>query len=213
MGNYISKDDIDNWPAGYDDTDKNEVISRIEKLLERWTETHFYAKNFDISINGNGKNRLFPNLDADIISISHLYVCNSELPESWYSFDADSVYLELCGSGALGAGDPELYYKLADVEISGLFPRGYNNIQIVGTCGNTALLSLAKEICRILITAENDPKTYKRYFKSERIGTYQYEYPGVGAMIPSEARLYSGIREADELIDQIVSDKPFIGTP
>lgn len=213
MGNYIVIADIDNWPATYTDAQKNAVIARIELQLEKITQTHFYSKALSFEMNGNGKNRIFPPIEAEIITITDVSICNTSLPSDWYDWDEHSVFLDLCGSGAGSSYGVspwvELTYMLTDVEETGIFPRGFNNIRISGTYGNVALLLLAKQACLIMIRYENDPTAYKKYFKSERIGDYNYSYPEIGKW----GNIYTGIREADELIDLLIQDSPIISTP
>ena len=202
MGNYIDKSDIDNWPAG---ADKDEIIARIELQLEEMTGAHFYAKAFDKEINGNGKNRLYLPFAVDIITVTAIYICGIELDTAWYTFDTDSIFLNLCGSGALGVGDPELRYRLAQTEPMGLFPRGFNNIRVLGTNGNTTKIALAKQACKSMIRAENDPDAYPKKYKSEKIGDYSYDF--------GDASIYTGIREADELIELLMADKAIMTVP
>lgn len=210
MGNYIDPTDIDNWPSGTLESEKTALIARIELQLEKMTQNFFYAKALDIRMNGNGKNRLFPFLEADIITITDVELCGISLPSDWIDWDEHSVFLNLCSSGAY-AGDSwaELYYRLSSIDETGLFPRGYDNIRIQGTYGNTTLLPIAKAACIILVRYENDPTLYKALFKSEKIGDYSYTFGGVGTY----GNIYTGIREADLLIDLLVNDAPTISTP
>jgi hypothetical protein len=208
MGNYINRGDVTNWAVGLSNADKDEIIARIELQLEELTRAHFYAKSFDLEMNGNNKNRIFPALHGDIITVTGLWICGIEADSTWYYFDTDSVYLDLCTSGAF-IGDPELRYTLSQAEPDGLFPHGYNNIRITGTYGNSRLLALAKRACQIMIEFENDKSTHKRHFKMEWIGNYRYDLPGAeeGGMF------YTGIRELDDLIGQLMLDTPILATP
>ena len=192
------------------EAEKDALIAKIELQLEELTQTHFYEKNFDIEINGNGKNRIFPPLRADIITVTAVYICAIELPASWYAWDADSVYLDLCQSAAAGTGYPwaELYYRLGEAEERGLFPRGYNNIRIVGTFGQPELLALAKQAVEILIEAHNDGSLYPKLMKAEKIGDYSYQFGGT-----LHGNIYTGIRDADDVIDILIRKKPTILTP
>ena len=60
MGNYIDKSEIDTWPSGMTDAEKDAIIARIELQIEKWAENFFYAKPLDYRLNGNNKNRLWP---------------------------------------------------------------------------------------------------------------------------------------------------------
>ena len=212
MGNYIDKSEIDTWPSGTTDAEKDALIARIELQIEKWAETFFYEKALDFRLNGNNKNRLFIPLDADITSITNIELCGIDLPSSWIDFDESSVFLNLCTSGAYESDFAELTYRLTQYGDIGIFPRGYNNIRVQGTYGNTELLPIAKEAARILITHANEQglanPTYPYLFKTEKIGDYSYGYGGTGY-----GNVYSGIREADTLIELLIRDMPTLMTP
>lgn len=125
IGNYVHEDDVDNWPASYEDPDQQKVIDRIEQLIEKITGDYFYPKDFDIYLDGNGKSRLFLGFKPDILSISSIKISGVTLGASWYTHDEDSVYLD---SESLSSD------SLLEIEIV-LFPRGRGNIHIVGTKG------------------------------------------------------------------------------
>ena len=209
MGNYVSKSDITNWPSGTSDSEKDAIIGKYETYLEKITGTQFYEKSFDLYLNGNNKNRLFLGLEADITSITEVYICGTEIPSSWYSWDADSVYLDLCGSGAtVGIAWGELYYKIG-LSTEGLFPRGLNNIHVVGTYGQTNLFQIAKQVVKSLVEAYNEGGITKgSLFESEKIGDYSYKYGGT-----AYGKIYTGNREIDTMIDSLIRDKPVILTP
>jgi len=125
IGNYVHEDDVDNWPASYEDPDQQKVIDRIEQLIEKITGDYFYPKDFDIYLDGNGKSRLFLGFKPDILSISSIKISGVTLGASWYTHDEDSVYLD---SESLSS---DSLLEIATV----LFPRGRGNIRIVGTMG------------------------------------------------------------------------------
>lgn len=126
IGNYIHEDDIDNWPESYLDPEQQEVIDRVEQTVEKITGDYFYPKDFDIYLDGNGKNRLFLGFKPDILSISSIKVSGTTLGASWYTHDKDSVYLD---------SESLLSDSLLEIEMTVLFPRGRGNIHIVGTKG------------------------------------------------------------------------------
>lgn len=214
MGNYIDKSEIDSWPSGTTDTEKDALIDRIELQIEKLAETFFYLKALDLRLNGNGKNRLFLPIEADIATITGVEVCGIDLPGSWIDWDEDSIFLNLCGEGILESGFSwaELIYRLSEYGDTGIFPRGYNNIKVQGTYGDTTLQAIAKRVCKILITYENEEglatPTYKILYKTEKIGDYSYGYGGTGA-----GNVFTGIREADTLVELLIRDKPILVTP
>lgn len=209
MGNYVDKSDILNWPSGTSDSEKDAIIAKYELFLEKITGTHFYAKNFDLKINGNNKNRIFLALEADIISITAVYVCSIEVPLSWIGYDEDSIYLDPCGSGGGAVEWGEMYYILGSTRESALFTRGYNNCRFIGAYGQPELLPLAKQAVTTLIEAHNDGSLdSKALFLSEKIGDYTYKFGGT-----QYGKIYTGIREVDQVIELLIKNKPVILTP
>ena len=197
MGNYIDADDIVNWPSGTTEAEQTAAIANAEQLVEKIIGRHFYSKAFDIKINGNNKNRLFLPLYADILTVTKIWVGGIELETSWYTFGENSVFIDLTSSGS-GVGDPELMYKLTTVEEVGIFPRGFNNIRIKGTYGDATVPQPIKELCKILISYDNDDSLYTSTIKaSEKIGDYAYS---IGGGVYDKIKIYTGIFEADKII-------------
>lgn len=372
MGNYIDPSDIDNWPSGYDTADKVAKINEIEQFVEKTIGAVFYEQTFDLSMNGNNKNRIFPPLHNDIITVRHVYISGTELEPSWYKWDESSIYLNLdasmdeltdgefedwAGADALSfwlkteagtstinrdstdvyegnyscrfdidvlnsdvfiyqsftmlpsrdytlsitrmmsaagmtgqimirdsgsnvwlgsngswydsaqwieianaltfttftldfkanalyrdyviyidrksaAGesiywddaqvkpeevaaavtDPEFLYRLSATAPAGIFPRGFNNVRVVGTKGHAAVPQPIKQLCIILVKAENDGSLYtKTVYVSERIGDYSYS---IGSKLYEDIPIVSGIFEADKIFAQYMRQKkPIIMTP
>lgn len=210
-GNYIAYSDIDNWPSGTTDAEKEALVKYVEQLVEKTLGRPFYSKSFDIEINGNDENRIFPPLYADILTVTAVRVNGLLLDATWYTYDENSVYIDLTTSGA-GIGDPELVYNLTRVERTGLFPRGYNNIRIQGTYGDATIPQPIKELCIILARYENDDSLYTSIVKgAEKIGDYSYS---IGAGVYKDIKVYTGIFEADKIIAQYVRQKkPVLMTP
>jgi hypothetical protein len=153
MGNYITINDIDNWPAGLDDTQKEEIITRCEKLVEQVTRSFFYSKNFDIRLSGNNTQRLFFPYVQPIITVTAVYIEDEELPSDNWDYDSFSVF------------------RIDEEK----FEDGINNIRIVGTYGYASTPEPIKQAVKILVRAENDPTLYTRVFEgTERLGDYSY---------------------------------------
>jgi len=210
-GDYICSSDIDNWASGSDYDDWKAIIDKVEQLIDKVCHTHFGGEEFDIKINGNDKNRLFLPLKSDIITVTHVYVSCIEMPDSWYTWDKNSIFLDPCTSGSGGAFDPELMYRLASVYEAGIFPRGYNNIWIQGTYGDEGDVPEAiKQAAIILAEWENDPSLYSNisYKKSEKIGDYAYTN-----LAGSQDEILTGILEADQFLRLYIKKKPIIMAP
>jgi len=209
MGNYVVDSDISSWPSGCDADCKSKIIDFAEQLIEKITGTHFYEKAFDIKVNGNNKNRIFLPLHANIISVSAVYVCGYELDPTWYGFDESSVYLDLCKSGVALS---EYYYVLTQETEEGLFPRGYNNIRIVGTYGYSTVPEPIKKAVIYLIDAINDGSfSAAGMFESEKIGDYSYK---IGIEGYSKKGIYTGIPKVDVILRAYMKQKkPVLQTP
>lgn len=209
-GDYISDTNVSNWPSGTLDADKEAVIKKVEQIIDKVCHTHFGPEGFDIELNGNGKNRLFIPLQSNIISVSNVYISCIELDPCWYTWDANSIYLDPCVSGSSVGSWAELAYRLGEAAERGIFPRGYNNIRVVGTCGEAEVPEAIKQAAIILAESENDPTLYKYAgpFKSEKIGDYSYTKSDAEI----EERL-TGILEADRFLRHYVKRKPIIMAP
>lgn len=213
MGNYIDPVDVDNWPSGCEAACQAEWIAFVEETIEKITGTWFYEKVFDIEINGNNKNRLFVPLYADIITVTAIYICDVELDPTWYSWDQNSVYLDLCGSGAV-SGSAEAYFLLSQYDDQGLFPRGHNNIRIVGTAGQTDHPVMVKKAALWFAEAINEgamDTAVIGIFKSEKIGDYSYTKGLTGY---AKAGVFTGIGKVDSILRHLIKQKkPVILAP
>lgn len=184
-GNYITNLDIDNFPADMSNADKKVLIDRIEQLVERITGDYFYAKSFDVKMNGNGKNRIFPSFRQDILSVANIYISEIEVSSTEWSYDEDSAFF----SNAF--------------ETNGVFPVGKNNVRLKGTLGWSECPKNIKQACIILCRNSNDSTLYTTYYRgSEKLGDFGYS---------SDEKTLTGIREADILIRPYVRKKPMIG--
>ena len=194
-GNYIVDDDIDNFPDDITKEERQAIIDGVEHLVERITKDYFYAKAFDTKLNGNGKKRIYLSIEQEILSVTGVYVNEVELADTEWDYDEDSVFASI---------NPTEIDPLAIAERINLFPRGHNNIRIVGTLGWTACPYLIKKACIILARAENDETLYeKAHFKSERLGEYSYTRDG---------KNYTGISEVDSILDRYINRRPTLAT-
>jgi len=208
-GNYLCAGHIDNWPSGTTEEEQQEIIDKVEQIIDKVTGTKWGGEDFDIKLNGNGKNRLFLPLETDILTVTNVYVSCVELDSSWYTWDINSIYLDPCEAGA-GSLSPELYYKLGETMDSGIFPRGYNNIWVKGTMGEGTVPEAIKQAAVVLAKWENDPTlyTYTGLKKSEKIGDYAYTN-----LATSEEDILTGIEEADFYLRLYIKRKAIIMAP
>lgn len=110
-GSYLCAGHIDNWSSGITAEEQQEIIDKVEQLIDKVTGTKWGGTAFDIKLNGNNKNRLFIPLETDILTVTNVYISCVELDPSWYTWDVNSIYLDPCigdsmwGTNAIQDGD------------------------------------------------------------------------------------------------------------
>lgn len=212
-GCYLTESAVSNWPAGISEAEKQAIIDKVEQIIDQVTDTYWCETAFVIELNGNGKNRLFLPLRSDILTVTKVEIYCIELEDSWYTYDKNSIYLDPCAEGD-GELSPELYYKLAEVAEKGIFVRGYNNIRVTGTQGETTssddIPEAIKQAAVILAEWENDPSSEAAagLMKSEKIGDYSYTM-----LAGSEEDVLTGVDKADMLLRLYVKRKPVLMAP
>ena len=149
-GCYLHEDDIDNWPAGYTEAEKQAIIDKVEQIIDKVTGTHWCATAFDLKLNGNNKNRLFIPLETDILSVTGIFIDCVELDSSWWTYDINSVFLDPCigdsmwGSNAIQDGDfynwkvanptTDLYYWVETIAGTSTVNRDTAQVQVGNYC-------------------------------------------------------------------------------
>lgn len=203
---YISDTDVDNWPDSATDAQKKVVMERVEERIEKLTKDFFYEKNFEIHVDGNGKDRLFLGLVPDIVKITEIKISGIVLPSSWWAYNKNSVYLD---PEAIADGGEELVeLHLRTKYETVLFPKGMGNIKVVGVCGwkFPQCPAAIKKATIILCQVENDPALYpaaSEDFKSERLGDYSYTR--------RDGEFVTGISQVDKLLRPYIRKKPMLG--
>jgi hypothetical protein len=190
-GHYIDSDSIENWPSGTSEEEKQQIIDFAEQVLEAALGTHYYEKDFYAELNGNGKNRLFIPVKANILTIEKVMICDEELDDCVYTWDANSIYV--CCESNCCAFEPGFGY-LERFLTEGVFPKGFNNIRIWGTYGSSVVPAWIKEAAKMIAEHKIDPTLYTSTFKSETMGRYSYD---IGDVIKNYK---TGIKEVDDLI-------------
>jgi hypothetical protein len=117
---------------------------------------------------------------------------------------SSSIYFD--NVGILTAGIAAI---AADVS-TGIFPRGFNNIQIIGTHGESSIPEAIKQAGIILAEWENDPAAAAAagLFKSEKIGDYSYTN-----IIVAEEDVLTGVDKADLLLRHFIKRKAILMAP
>lgn len=133
-GNYITEDDVDNWPDGITDESKTEIIERVEAEVERVTKDIFYEKPFDIFKDGPGSDTMDLHLRGRILSVSAIYLLGVAMNSVNYSWTANTLHRDASG---LASDDYLRYLERRNARLGGrgLFPEGAGNLEIVGTMG------------------------------------------------------------------------------
>jgi len=130
-GNYITEDDIDNWPAGITDEGRLSLINKVEERIEKLAKDCWRVKSFDIKVNGLGRNYLNLGLMPNILTVSAVEISGVALTTTYYTHDKCAVFLDT-GSAF---SDAELRYLLKSTDSYTLFPRGRANVRVIGTYG------------------------------------------------------------------------------
>lgn len=191
--------------SGSSTAERQEIIDRVEQLIERITKDYFYAKAFVIYRDGNGKDKLFLKLTPDVLSVTEIKLSGIELGTSYWTFDTDSVYLD----PEISIGDelPELLLMMKYK--TNLFPKGMGNVKLTGTYGWSACPAAIKRAAIMLCRYENDDTLYSSHdgsLKSEKLGDYSYTV--------SDSLNYknsTGLDQVDRLLKNYIRKKPMLG--
>lgn len=187
--------------SGSSTAERQEVIDRVEQLIEKITSDYFYTKTLEIYRDGNGQDKLFLGVIPNILSVTEILISGIELDSSWYTFDIDSVYLD--PEAASGDELPELMLRLKYKKR--LFPKGQGNIKITGTYGWANCPVAIKQVAIILCRYENDETLYTKYddLVSDRLGDMSQSR--------GQKKFLTGLMEADRLIRNYIRKKPMFG--
>jgi hypothetical protein len=173
-------------------TDRQAVIDRVEALVEKITYDYFYSKVFDILRSGNGRNRLYLGLKPQVLTVTTIKVKGVEIPSTEWTYDESFVFI---------SPTPSYPSELLRREEK-LFPKGFNNVEIIGTMGYVNCPNAIKQACIILVRDENDSTLYEHYeFNKESMGrVYSYDR--------GKAEYLSGIIECDKYLRRYVNRRP-----
>ena len=81
-GKYIIPSDVDNWEDDTTQTEMQEIIDRVEEIIEDITGDIFYVKTFHKFLDGNGKEQIFPFLSSNILSINKMVIADIEVDKT-----------------------------------------------------------------------------------------------------------------------------------
>jgi hypothetical protein len=142
-------------------------------------------------------------LNPDILTITEIQISGVVLPESWYAYDKNSIYLDPSNADDDISNLAELLLRL---KTKALFPLGMNNIKITGTYGWTSCPSAIKKAAVILCSYENDSTLYTAYenLSSDSLGDHSYNR--------GDRKFLTGIHEADRLLLPYIRRKIILGS-
>jgi hypothetical protein len=189
-----------NVGLGSSTSDRQETIDRAENLVETVTRDLYYPAVLLLTLDGNGKSRLFLGLTPKILTITKVEDGGIEVPIDYIDFDDDSIFLD----PDVASGDiVEYHYRMRIQEC--LFPVGEKNITVTGTYGHATCPPGIKKAVIMLCEAENDLTLYQRYapgVQSENTDGYSYA---------RTRRYISGVVEVDRVLYPFISRKPVLG--
>jgi len=192
---------------GQTEYDRQQIINRVESLIENITKDFFTSTSFTIYSDGNGSDYLDLGLNADVLTVTEIKVAGVALDSSWWTYNTEAVYLDPDAVSSDIDDVAELHFRLRYKRC--LFPEGTQNIKITGTYGHSSVPARVKEAAIILCKAENDSTLYKKFdtrLKSEKLGDYAYTLAD-----SSSSKSLTGILEADELLKDYIKNKPGLG--
>lgn len=148
MGNYIETADVNNWPDGITDTEKEGRVDRAERQIEDVLGKVFYEESFVELFSGNGTNFLdlgFQDPVLEVTKVERVAVDGtaSEVDTSSWDYDSRRVY----------------GYE---------FPEGYNNIRVTGTHGEIPTPKGIETATIHLVQYYNDETAYTTYTQGSR---------------------------------------------
>lgn len=187
-------DDVSNWPDAYEVYDKQDIVEEEEENIERITKDFFYAKAFNININGNGQDQIFFNFLQDCLSVSAVNISDVSVNSDLWTFNKRSVYLDTStATGSLA----EYRHLLKTLESASLFPKGLQNVNIVGTKGWAICPSEVRKACRMMIEDRFDSTLYDHWREGSLSigGDINYNNPRV---------IYTTIMKVDQILSRYI---------
>lgn len=143
--------------------------------------------------------------DYSLEFTSHVDFANYELYLGNYGAASSSIYFD--NVGVLTAGIAAIAADLTE----GIFPRGFNNVQVIGTMGESGAVPEAiKQAGIILMEWEVNPVAVPAagLMKSEKIGDYSYTM-----LASAESDVLTGVNKADMLLRHYIKRKPILMAP
>ena len=192
---------------GQTEYDRQQIINRVETLIEKITDDFFYANDFAIYRNGNNEDMLNLGLIPDILAVTEILISGVALTSSWWTYNTESVYLDPEAVSTEEGDMAELHLRLKYHRR--LFPKGLGNLKITGTYGWSSVPSRIKQAAILLAKSENDPtlfSSYDSHLKSEKLGDYSYTV----ADSATSSSTSTGIDVVDDMLREYIRKKPMM---
>jgi len=191
---------------GQTEYDRQQIINRVEDLINKITGDYFVSTAFVIYRNGNDNDFLDLGLVPDILTATEIKISGVELTSTWWTYNTQAVYLDPEAVTSEESDMAELHLRLKYKRR--LFPSGNGNIKITGTYGWSSIPPRVKQAAIILCKADNDPALYPDFdshLKSEKLGDYSY------TLAEGTTKYSTGIDKVDDLLREYVRKKPMLG--
>lgn len=142
--------------------------------------------------------------DYSLDFTSHADFANYELYLGNWAAASSEIYFD--NVGVLTAGIAAIASDLTE----GIFPHGFNNVQVVGTHGESSIPEAIKQAGIILANWEVDPaaEAAAGLMKSEKIGDYSYTN-----LATAEVDVLTGVNKADMLLRHYIKRKAILMAP
>jgi len=190
-------------------------FSYLNSLAAKTARFMLYNEDLNVSLAADGSwaaGQVYVTLanvvawtDYSLAFTSHADFSSYDLYLENAAASSSSIYFD--GVGVLTAGIAAIAADIAE----SIFPRGYNNVQVIGTHGESGAVPEAiKQAGIILAEWENDPAAHAAagLMKSEKIGDYSYTN-----MIAAEEDVLTGVDKADLLLRHYIKRKAIVMAP
>ena len=223
VGNYCVRLDIDAVPsqAGisqkfslYHNREYRLFFKYLNSIAGATAEFLLYNADKDESLAADGTwvaGQVYVELDNvlawtdySLSFTSHADFANYELYLGNFAAASSSIYFD--NVGVLTAGIAAIAADLT----AGIFPRGFNNVQVIGTHGESTVPEAIKQAGIILAEWEVDPASHAAagLMKSEKIGDYSYTN-----LVGAEEDVLTGVNKADLLLRHYIKRKAIVMAP
>jgi len=224
VGNYCVRMDIDALDSTAQIRQRFSLLrnrnytlqfSYLNSLAAKTARFMLYNEDLNVSLLGDGSwgaGQVYVSLanvvawtDYSLAFTSHADFANYDLYLENDTAFSSSIYFD--GVGVLTAG----IAAIAEDITEGIFPRGFNNVEVIGTHGESgAVPDAIKQAGNILAEWENDPAAHAAagLMKSEKIEDYSYTN-----MIALEEDVLTGVNKADLLLRHYIKRKAIVMAP